>query len=202
MKILSIFLFVFVTPKLWALPSIQLLQSEYQNVDWESALSHSVVINAPLDQVWAYASDSSKAKDWSVFFDHISPLPGTGDGQIGALRRCFRNREEAPPYWDEIIILLSPQKLRVITTYNLTGFKFEWLTRGSYVFVRQLYRSLDDKRTELTFQTNYSTESVFVTKAGFFISKRDTLDIFKKNLTNIKLAIEGKPRLYPWDKTF
>jgi hypothetical protein len=92
--------------------------------------------------------------------------------------------------------------MRVITTYNLTGFKFEWLTRGSYVFVRQLYRALDEKRTELTFQTNYTRESGLLTKAGFFIAKKDTLDIFKKNLMNIKLAIEGKPRLYPWDKNF
>ena len=195
-------LFSLYSLSLWAIPSLVDLQKEYKEVSWDNALSHSVIIDAPLDTVWAYASNSNNARDWSVFFDHISPLPGTGDGQVGALRRCFRNQKETPPYWDEIIILLEPKNMRVITTYNLTGFKFEWLTTGSYIFVRQLYRSLDDKRSELTFQTNFSQKSGLVTKAAFFIAKKDTLDIFKKNLTNIKLFIEGKPRLYPWDKNF
>ncbi len=198
---LSVILFLY-TGWVLALPDLKDLQREYQEVEWKEAVSHSVVINAPIDQVWAYASDSSKAKDWSVFFDHISPLPGTRDGQVGALRRCYRYREEIPPYWDEIVVILEPPKTRVITTYNLTGFKFEWLTKGSYVFVRQLYRELEGQRTEVIFETNYSKESGFLTKVGFFIAKKDTIDIFRKNLMNIKLAIEGKPRFYPWDENF
>ncbi len=186
----------------FGLPSVEELQQEYENVFWKDSLSHTVVINAPLNRVWAYASDSTKAKEWSVFFDRISPLPGKSDGQIGAQRRCYRNPGGEPPFWDEIIILLEPQKMRAITTYNLTGFKFEWLTRGSYVFVRQLYRSLDDNKTELTFQTYFSEKSDFTTKIAFFIAKKDTLNIFKKNLTNIKLAVEGKPRRYQWDKNY
>jgi len=200
-KIILFFLFLLPLSAL-ALPELKELQKKYLEVEWDKATTTSVIINAPLSAVWKYASDSTKAVDWSVFFAHIDPLPGISDGQIGSLRRCFRNANTNPPYWDEIIILLEPEKMRVITTYNLTGFKFGFLTEGSYVFVRQLYRAIDANRTEMTFQTRYSQRSGLLTKFGFFLAKSDTEDIFKKNLHNIKAAIEGKPRLYPWDPKF
>ena len=34
-----------------------------------------VTIRAPLGAVWAYVGESARAAEWSVYFDHIAPLP-------------------------------------------------------------------------------------------------------------------------------
>lgn len=50
------------------------LFKESMAVNWSKSVQSSVVINASLDEVWEYASDSTKASEWSVYFDHISPF--------------------------------------------------------------------------------------------------------------------------------
>ncbi|MCW2927585.1 MAG: hypothetical protein JWM86_1553, partial [Thermoleophilia bacterium] len=37
----------------------------------EGWIRHEVIVDAPLDVVWAYGSDSTRAAEWSVFFHHI-----------------------------------------------------------------------------------------------------------------------------------
>lgn len=181
-----------------ALPEIVNLQEEFKKVNWSEATSYSVKINAPLERVWKYASDSTKANAWSVFFDHISPLPGIKDGEIGSLRRCYRNANEKGEMWDEVTIYLEPLKMRAIVTYNLQGFTLNFLAKKNYVFVRQLYTKISETESELTFETYYSPEASIMTKLLFKISQRDTLRIFQENLINIKSAIEGSPRVYKW----
>ncbi len=180
------------------IPNLEQLQEESQDVDWSQATSHSVIIKAPLSEVWSYASNSSFAHDWSVFFDHISPLPGIEDGKVGSLRRCFRNANELGERWDEKTILVQPQRMRIITTFNLVGFRFARFAKKNYVFVRQLYRAIDENTTVLTFQTHYSRRSGLFTRWAVHRAQSDTKKIFAENLMNIKAAIEGMPRLYNW----
>lgn len=180
------------------IPSLEKLQEESQDVDWAQATSHSVIIKAPLSEVWSYASNSTFAHDWSVFFDHISPLPGVEDGKVGSLRRCFRNANELGERWDEMTIMVQPKHMRMITTFNLVGFRFARFAKKNYVFVRQLYHSLDENTTVLTFQTHYSRRSGLFTRWAVHRAQRDTKKIFAENLLNIKAAIEGMPRLYNW----
>ena len=81
--------------------------------------SHSVVINAPVKEVWDFLSDNRHAKGWSVIFDHIRPLESSpvAEGQIGALRRCFRNDNEEGFFWDERTLTAEPYKRRTLRTY-------------------------------------------------------------------------------------
>jgi hypothetical protein len=183
-----------------ALPPVHELLKEANSADWSNAVNESVVISAPVSEVWTYASNSNNAKEWSIFFDHISPLPGIQDGQIGALRRCFRNANEQGPFWDEVVTEIVPEKLRQITTYNLTGFPMNFIVEGQYVFVRQLYRQIDEKTSELAFLTAPSPSASIFQKIAFYFSRSETQRIFKLNLENIKAQIERKARPHAWEK--
>lgn len=194
-------LFVFTTFAQTSTPpkSAEDLLHESRSVDWSEAVSESVEINAPVEKTWAYASDSLQAVNWSIYFDHISPLEGPSpDGQIGSLRRCFRNKDESGYAWDEVIINVEPQKLRQIVTYNFINYPFNFAHENEYVFVRQLYESLGPDKSKLTFQTIPRNESNPFFRFIFWISRGKTGEIFLKNLENIKAAIEEKPRVHPW----
>lgn len=106
--------------------------------------------------------------------------------------------DETGAYWDEVITRVVPEEIREITTYNLTGFDFNFLSNGQYVFVRQIYKVLDSETTELTFQTISPHTANLLAKFVFYLSKDKTRKIFKENLENIKAGIEGKPRLHKW----
>ena len=183
-----------------SLPKMEELLQESINVNWSKSVQSSVIINASLEDVWEYASDSTKASEWSVYFDHISPIPGIEDGKKGSLRRCFRMASEEGARWDEMTLEVVPLESRKIVTFNFFGFDRNRLLKGKYVFVRQLFRRIDDHRTEMTFQTQLPSKSGFISRIAFNSVREETREIFEQNLKNIKFAVEGKPRLYPWKK--
>lgn len=158
----------------------------------------SVIIDAPIEKVWEYASNSNNAKDWSVYFDHISPLPGIPDGQVGSLRRCFRNADEKGVYWDEEVMVIEPLKYREIRTYNVNGFKEAKLNTFEYK-VEQHYEKISDTQTKLTFQASVSKgmdlSAIYYALRDFRAGNR----VFRVNLENIKSQIEGKGRPHPWE---
>lgn len=205
MKFLFLFLFIF---PLFAsqclalenakLPGIPKLIEEANQVRWAKSVQHTVLVEASVEEVWNYLSDSEKAKDWSVFFDHIIPLPGISDGQPGSLRRCFKYENETGGRWDEMTIVALPLKKREIVTFNLQGFGYKFLLKNQYIFVRQLYRSIGPNQTLLTFQTMHGPLASLKTKVSFALSKKDVQEIFKKNLVNIKSNIEFHQRIFPW----
>ncbi len=175
------------------LPTIEALNAEAQTVDWNSSVSRSIIINAPVEEVWKYVSNSLNALEWSVFFNHISPLPGAPDGGIGALRRCFRQEDEKKGYWDEITTRIEELKFRQIIMYNMQDFPFSSLADGSYSFVRQHYKVLGVKKTELIFQTQTSMNNTWLQRLTFKFYARRTGKIFVENLENIAAAIEKRP---------
>ena len=182
-----------------SLPSVQILNQEAEEVDWNHSVSESVVIEAPLEIVWDYISDSTSAKDWSVFFDHISPLPGIQDGEVGSLRRCYRNADEKGFTWDEVTTTIEFQKMRQITTFKVRSRPWSFTTKNGYVFVRQLYKKIDENRTELTFQTASPAKAQWLHRQIFNLSRKATRRIFHKNLINIRAVLEGHPRVFPWE---
>jgi uncharacterized protein YndB with AHSA1/START domain len=173
-------------------------------LNWDASVSHTVVIHAPLAEVWDYVSDSATAQEWSVYFDHISALPGfVTDGEPGSIRRCFRNADELGARWDEIIFDVQPLEMRQIWTFNMRGFVPRKLALKSHSFVRQIYRSLSPNITELTFQSQADPRTSISSRMIFDSGKRQLSRIFIHNLENIKAAIEQKEkyhRPHPWEK--
>lgn len=185
-------------------PSVDNLLKQSTDLDWTDSTSESVLINAPLSEVWTYASDSSQAKNWSVYFDHISTLPNEAhDGSVGSIRRCFRNADETGPRWDELTIAVQPESQRQLYVYNLVGFQMNFIFYDTRYFVIQLYEKIDDSHTRLTFKT--VPEKRLISKVAAIIGKKTTDHIFTLNLENIKTAIEQKAayaRLHPWDPNY
>jgi len=154
-------------------------------------MSRSVIINAPIDVVWEYASDSSKAKEWSVFFDHISPLPGIEDGKVGSVRRCYRFQDETGPTWDEKIIKVTPLKFRELRTYHLKNFKDTNFHKSEFK-VYQRYESISPLKSRLTFSSKMLNPFNLILAIQLLPLASETSRIFQANLQNIKSAIEAR----------
>lgn len=184
------------------LPSVTELLQTSLTLEWDQATSYSVVINASLNEVWSYASNSDNAKHWSVFFDHISVIPTSGqDGGVGSIRRCYRYASEQDVSWDEITFDVKPLESRQIYVYNLIGFRPHFFSKHSHYFVLQKYEKIDDTHTRLTFSTQPEPQSM-ISKISAWIGKSLTLQLFQANLENIKAAIEQKDhyqRPHPWN---
>jgi hypothetical protein len=196
--VLMLFTWTTMASQTGTLPTMEQLISEANQANWEKSVQHSLLIEASLDEVWNYMSDSEQAKHWSVFFDHITPLPGIKDGQPGSLRRCFKYADEKGGRWDEMTIQTIPFKKREIVTFNLQGFGHQTLLKNQYIFVRQIYQSMGPNQTLLTFQTQRSRKANLKTRLSFGLSKSDVRDIFQKNLINIKANLEHHQRIFPW----
>lgn len=182
--------------------SVEELKAFDQQTDWSKELMTSIVIAAPIEEVWKYVSDSANAKNWSVYFSHIRPLPaGVPDGEPGSLRRCFRNPDEKGRMWDEMVVEVVPQKRRLIHSYEFRGYWPEAQIRGAGTLVVQGYEAIDSTRTRLSFQTALIPGLTAVQRTELKLAMPDVRKIFRRNLENIREAIEKKDayrRIYPW----
>ena len=149
-----------------------------------------ITIDAPIAQVWRYVSDSSSARDWSIYFHHITPLPGVRDGQVGSNRRCFRRADETGIWWDELTLEIDPPHYRRILSYNLHGFRDPQFGEAeTYVF--QHYDELAPGRTRFAFATQKLRPTGAVALVKFARLARETKRLFRLNLTNIKAIVEA-----------
>jgi len=152
--------------------------------------TYTVTINAPIEAVWDYASDSSKAVEWSVFFTHIESLPGIEDGKVGSLRRCFRRHDETGVMWDEEVVEIRPLEYRQIRTFNIRGFNDPQFEDVEFK-VEQHYEKIDETTSRLTFSSELKEpmNPMVILKLLFTVSEGRR--IFRLNLENIKAAIEA-----------
>ena len=167
----------------------------------KSDVSESVVIQASPEVVWDYLSDNSKAQYWSVFFDHISSMPGDiPDGQVGALRRCFRNADETGMTWDEEGLITRPYTFRRLRTFNVQHSGYPGEANAEF-WAEQEYVDLGNGKTRLTFRgVTLKPEGPFYRIMYWFLNFKVS-QIFKHNLENIKAHIEQREsykRPHPW----
>lgn len=163
---------------------------------------YTITIHRPVEAVWKFASDSSQAVNWSVYFHHITALPGTPDGQPGSIRRCFRRANELGPTWDEEILSVEPLKSRKIRTYNLKGFSDSSILDAEFL-VEQRYERVDAATTKMTFGTKLVKPWDPVTLIKLMVASLETRRIFKLNLENIANLIEngqGAARLHLYEE--
>lgn len=166
------------------------------------AISESVTIDAPVEEVWSYLGDSGNARQWSVFFHHIAPLDSL-DGRLGAKRRCFRNPDGSGIRWDETVIALVPHRERRIHVYALAGFALPRADRSEFE-TSQLYERVSPGITRLTFTAELREPRDPITRLLFRLTRGETERIFRLNLANIKAAVEQQDayeRLHDWEPT-
>lgn len=165
-------------------------------------VSESVVIEAPVEDVWEYVSDSENAREWSVYFHHIAPMEGVEDGKPGAIRRCYRSLDkEEDVYWDEITLETIPHEYRRILAYNKQGFPedHQHLEEGEH-YVYQYYEEMGPEQTKLTFSTTILRPEGLFDRLKFWKFGQLAEETFDKNLENIKLAVEAEVKDEPYDR--
>lgn len=181
----------------------------------------SVIINAPMEEVWKYNSINENAREWSVYFAKIVTCPISDcpqnatleDSAIGFVRRAYRNDNETGIFWDEEtlgVTKTSNKMTKAMRAYNFHGFIL--YNRAEHL-VEQFYEAIDANTTKLTFRSrlyNRRKLSSWVSRvlyaswmgSGQIRGVRETTELFEKNLENIKAAIEqgeDYKRIHPYE---
>jgi hypothetical protein len=173
--------------------SLVMFFSPYQSYEGfpNKLIKHTIEIQAPVEEVYAYLGNSANASNWSVFVHHITVLNADSfpDGSVGSRRRCFVNAEEKGTQWDELISEVSVNKKRQLELYNLRGFSMT----ANHLATEQLYEAIDDRSCRLTFSLFYKAAiPTLPEKIKTHIASYKIHGIFKKNMENIKYIIENK----------
>lgn len=180
-------------------------------ITMDGSIRHTVTIKAPVEEVWEYGSDSTRARYWSVYFHHITPIEGKGrprDGSVGALRICYRNKDESGPRWSETTEAVTPLRHREIRTFDLHGFQFAPLSSRISYTVHQNYRVVDTTTSTLEFSTKVERRPGIRGALAFPVLKSSFLllgrapgrQVFVWNLTNIKAAVEARHDKVAYDR--
>lgn len=167
--------------------SLMVLFSPYGNFPGKSKkmLQESVLIKAPVEQVYQYLGNSDNAEEWSVYVNHISALNSNkiADGMKGSIRRCFTNQNEKGKQWDEMVIKVEKFKRRLLNCYNFKNFE---MTAG-VLYTEQLYKETKDGNCMLSFTLFLSDEnSTFLNHLKMYFAAYEVTRIFKQNLSNIQ----------------
>jgi len=145
----------------------------------------SILIAAPSNAVYAYLGNSENAKHWSVFVDHINPLNSNlvTDGMEGSIRRCFVNENEKGQSWDEEVLTVEHNKLRMLSCFGFYQFP---ITAGT-LNTEQIYEQTDEKHCLLSLTLFFPPEeATFVKDLKLYWAAYKVADIFDDNLENIK----------------
>jgi uncharacterized protein YndB with AHSA1/START domain len=155
----------------------------------DGVIEHTVEVEAPLNEVYDFLSNSNNAKRWSVFVDHINTLNADSitDGKVGSRRRCFCKADETGTQWDELISEVEPYQRRQLLIYNLKEFSMT----ADNLATNQFYETLPGDRCKLTFTVFFKGDQPgiwdwFKTKLAAYKIQ----DIFERNMDNIKRIVE------------
>ena len=151
----------------------------------------SVDIDAPPAEVFTYLGNSDNAEEWSSFVEHITHLnpDEKADGELGAKRRCFKNKDESGEVWDEEILVVEENERRQLSCYNFQNF---YLSVDN-LLTEQLYEELEDgTKTRLSFTLFYpSGKASFIDELKMYFAAYEIASIYEANLQNIKHYVEG-----------
>ena len=166
---------------------LMVLFSPYGNQEGRDGklVESKILINAPVEQIFAYLGDSDNASEWSVFVDHISPLNSheVSDGSPGSIRRCFVKKDEKRKSWDEEVLAVDLNKRRLLSCYNYREFV---LTAG-ILNTEQLYEETKDGHCLLSLTLFFPQEKTsFLKHLKMYYAAYQVSYLFEENLKNIK----------------
>lgn len=162
---------------------------EYDKQTDNYVLSHEVIIDKSVQEVFDYVGQSKNASKWSVFVNHITPLNTDTyrDGTVGSQRRCFKNKNEKGVFWDETILNVIPLKERSLSIYNLNGFAVTTENLVTY----QHYEIVGEQLTKLRFSlVKARREMGMLERTKIILAAYVVSSIFEKNLKGIKKQLE------------
>ncbi|MFN9067635.1 MAG: hypothetical protein ACK5V3_10425, partial [Bdellovibrionales bacterium] len=125
------------------------------------------------------------------FFSHITPQPGVPDGEIGALRTCYRWPDETGIKWDERLEASVPLKFRQLKTFNIQNSPIPYMHEFEFDVFHHLYK-IDDQTTQLIFSSRLAKHHITAKTAWMnWVAGRKAAEIVQKNVENIKHLIEN-----------
>lgn len=171
---------------------LMVLFSPYGNKEGRDGklVESTILINAPVEQIFAYLGNSDNASEWSVFVDHISPLNSyeVADGNPGSIRPCFVKKDEKGKSWDEEVLVVDLNKQRLLSYYNYRNFV---LTAG-VINTEQLYEETKEGHCLLSLTLFFPQEKTNLLKhLKMYYAAYQVSYFFEENLKNIKQFNEG-----------
>lgn len=165
--------------------------SPYKTYDSEiKEIRNEILICKPIEEVFTYLGNSKNASKWSVFVKDIIPLNADTclDGSVNSIRRCFvKDVQLDNAYWDEVITEVKPNKKRQLAIYNFKNFT---ITAGG-LLTEQIYDQIGPNETKLIFRLFYKKEMCgLLNDMKTYLVAYRIHDIFKQNLSNIKIVVE------------
>jgi hypothetical protein len=151
-------------------------------------LENTVSINVPACKVYNYLGNSDNASKWSAFVDHITPLNAElfKDGEVGSIRRCFKNKDESGMFWDEETLINEKNKIRQLSVYNMSNINID----GKHIMTEQIYNDKSGQ-CELTFKLFFKSGlSGWFDELKMYVVAYRVSSIFDDNLNRIKQNLE------------
>jgi hypothetical protein len=165
--------------------------SPYGRKDGEpqKIIKESIIINATTAEVYNYLGNSDNAEDWSVYVDHITSINSEThkDGEIGSVRRCFKNKDEKGIYWDEEILITEKNKRRRLSIFNM----HEFGVATDILVTEQLYVEKDGNCKVFLTLFFLPGKANWYDELKLYFSAYKVTALFKGNLKGIKAMIEN-----------
>ena len=152
-------------------------------------VKHTVEIEASVERVFKFLSNSTSASRWSVFVNHITTINPDSfpDGTVGCRRRCFCKQDETGIKWDELITEVVLNKKRQLVIYNLKDFPMT----AEHLATEQIYEKVSDNKCSLTLTVFFKdVEPTLWEKFKTYFAAYKIKSIFKRNMSNIKRIVE------------
>ncbi|MES1172334.1 MAG: SRPBCC family protein [Bacteroidota bacterium] len=155
-------------------------------------LEETVDVAAPCGRVFTYLGDSSHARLWSVFINHITPLNPevAADGAVGSIRRSFRNADEQGMRWDEEFMIVEPDRRRRLRIFNMVEAR---APRDNSLMSEQVYRPLPDGGCRLAFTLFLQNPPSLADQVAVRLIAHQVSRVFRRNIANVKRLVEQGP---------
>jgi hypothetical protein len=156
-------------------------------------------IDAPCDSVFAYLGNSSNARAWSVYVDHITPLnPGVArDGEVGSIRRSFKRADETGMQWDEVFTAVASGRLRTLRIFNVRGAP---LNAATPLASQQIFEPIP-RGCRLSFALYFEHPPSVADSLAMHFAAYEISRIFRANIANVKRLTEAQFRTQLTDVT-
>ncbi len=141
-----------------------------------ASVEKSIIINKPVDEVWAFLSDTSK---WGEWFNGLGGIKVTsGDGGVGTTVEANITIANIP----------LPTKLEVVEAQPNEVWKATFVSPGAEGTMEWFYQAMGP-RTKITFHIEADLKGAAKLAGGVITKNFD--GIAGKTLENIKAQLEG-----------
>ena len=144
----------------------------------EIAYESEVVINKPVEEVWAVMQDDSRISEWLKEVKRIEPVSGER-GTVGAVSKIYVDQGGEEMFMEETITALEPQKHMAMT------FTMDFMDMDYEMHLESMDGKTKVKSNSVTTGNSFFAKSMLAFMGGSMEEQENT------NLQNLKTMIEN-----------